>query len=90
MTLKVIGTSLSRSGTMSTRMALEHLGIGQYNHMMSLFADPTQVAIWTDLARVNAMQLVKSGRRLRGPQNLPCPRSRPPCKPQRTTASRPY
>lgn len=79
MTLKVIGTGLSRAGTMSTHMALEHLGIGQYHHMMSLFADPTQVVIWTDVARVNAMQRVKSGCRLRGPQNLLCPHCRPWC-----------
>lgn len=51
MTLKVIGTGLSRTGTLSTRMALEQLGFGPCHHMMALFADPAQVAIWTEVAR---------------------------------------
>lgn len=51
MSLKIIGTGFSRTGTMSTRMALEHLGFGPCHHMMALFADPAQVAIWTDVAR---------------------------------------
>ena len=51
MSLKVIGTGLSRTGTMSTRMALEELGFGPCHHMMALFSDPAQVAIWTDVAK---------------------------------------
>ena len=50
MTLKVIGTGMSRTGTLSTRMALEHLGYGPCHHMMSLFAEPEQVAIWSNVA----------------------------------------
>ena len=51
MPLKIIGTGLSRTGTMSTRMALEELGLGPCHHMMELFADPAQVALWTDVAQ---------------------------------------
>lgn len=51
MTLKVIGTGLTRTGTLSTRMALEQLGFGPCHHMMALFADPAQVQIWTDVAQ---------------------------------------
>ena len=43
MTLKIIGTGLSRTGTMSTRIALEQLGFGPCHHMMELFANPRQV-----------------------------------------------
>ncbi|ABD56639.1 sulfotransferase family protein [Jannaschia sp. CCS1] len=54
MTLQIIGTGLSRTGTMSTRLALQELGFGPCHHMMELFADPDQVAIWTDVARNGA------------------------------------
>lgn len=55
MTLKVIGTGFSRTGTMSTRTALESLGFGPCHHMMELFANPAQVAIWSDVARGGPM-----------------------------------
>lgn len=45
MMLRVIGTALSHTGTMSTRMALKQLGLGRCHHMMALFADPAQVVI---------------------------------------------
>jgi hypothetical protein len=51
MPLEIIGTGMSRTGTKSTRTALEQLGYGPCHHMMELFANPAQVAIWTEVAR---------------------------------------
>ena len=54
MTLQVIGTGPSRTGTMSTRMALKELGLGPSHHMTAIFANPDQVAILTDVVRNGA------------------------------------
>ena len=43
MSLKIIGTGMSRTGTLSTKTALETLGYGPCHHMMELFANPAQV-----------------------------------------------
>ena len=55
MSLKIIGTGMSRTGTLSTKTALETLGFGPCHHMMELFANPAQVAIWSEVARCEPM-----------------------------------
>ncbi|MEM9585455.1 MAG: sulfotransferase family protein [Pseudomonadota bacterium] len=51
MSLKIIGTGMSRTGTLSTKMALEALGFGPCHHMLELFAHPAQVEKWVEVAR---------------------------------------
>ena len=51
MSLKIIGTGMSRTGTLSTKTALETLGFGPCHHMMELFANPDQVEKWVEVAR---------------------------------------
>ncbi|MCC1492627.1 sulfotransferase family protein [Cognatishimia sp. F0-27] len=51
MPLKIIGTGMSRTGTLSTRTALETLGFGPCHHMMALFENPDQVETWAAVAR---------------------------------------
>lgn len=54
MPLKTIGTGLSRTGATSTRTAIEQLGLEPCHHMMELFANPEQVAIWMEVAQNGA------------------------------------
>jgi hypothetical protein len=51
MTLKVIGTGLGRTGTLSLKLALEELGFGPCYHMMEVFPRPQHVTEWTKAAR---------------------------------------
>jgi hypothetical protein len=51
MTLKVIGTGLGRTGTLSLKAALEQLGFGPCYHMMEVFPRPEHVTLWTKAAR---------------------------------------
>jgi hypothetical protein len=51
MTLKVIGTGLGRTGTLSLKAALEQLGFGPCYHMMEVFPRPEHVTTWTKAAR---------------------------------------
>lgn len=51
MTLKVIGTGLGRTGTLSLKLALEQLGFGPCYHMMEVFPRPDHVALWAKAAR---------------------------------------
>lgn len=46
MTLKVIGTGLGRTGTLSLKHALETLGFGPCHHMVEVFARPDSVPLW--------------------------------------------
>ena len=46
MTLKVIGSGLGRTGTMSLKLALEQLGIGPCHHMVEVFMHPDSVPLW--------------------------------------------
>lgn len=55
MTLKVIGTGLGRTGTLSLKAALEALGFGPCYHMMEVFPRPAHVALWTKAARGEAV-----------------------------------
>lgn len=44
--LKVIGSGLGRTGTLSTKLALEQLGFGPCYHMMEVFMHPERVPLW--------------------------------------------
>jgi sulfotransferase family protein len=55
MTLKVIGTGLGRTGTMSLKAALEQLGFGPCYHMMEVFPRPQHVGEWAKAARGEAI-----------------------------------
>lgn len=46
MTLKIIGSGFGRTGTMSTKMALEQLGYGPCHHMTEVMGNPAQPAFW--------------------------------------------
>lgn len=50
MTLKVIGTGLGRTGTMSLKVALEQLGFTGCYHMMEVFPRPDHVGMWKKAA----------------------------------------
>lgn len=53
MTLKVVGTGLGRTGTLSMKHALEQLGFGPCHHMMEVFMHPESVPLWVGAARGN-------------------------------------
>jgi len=44
MGLKIIGSGFGRTGTMSTKMALEQLGLGPCHHMVEVMGNPAQPA----------------------------------------------
>ncbi|TFL16540.1 sulfotransferase family protein [Jannaschia formosa] len=46
MALKIIGSGFGRTGTMSTKMALEQLGFGPCHHMVEVMGDPEQLPFW--------------------------------------------
>lgn len=46
MALSVIGAGFGRTGTMSTKLALEALGLGPCHHMEEVFANPAQLPHW--------------------------------------------
>ncbi|SMX32742.1 sulfotransferase family protein [Maliponia aquimaris] len=46
MSLKVIGSGFGRTGTMSTKIALEQLGFGPCHHMVEVMGNPAQPAHW--------------------------------------------
>jgi len=48
MALKVIGSGLGRTGTLSTKLALEALGFGPTHHMVEVFMHPQSVPLWVD------------------------------------------
>lgn len=50
MGLKVIGSGFGRTGTMSTKMALEQLGFGPCHHMVEVMGNPNQPPHWAALA----------------------------------------
>lgn len=47
MGLEVIGSGFGRTGTMSTKMALEELGLGPCHHMTEVMGNPGQPAFWS-------------------------------------------
>ncbi|HEY2177457.1 MAG TPA: sulfotransferase [Caulobacteraceae bacterium] len=48
MALKIIGSGLGRTGTMSMKRALEQLGFGPCHHMVEVFAHPESVPLWIE------------------------------------------
>lgn len=46
MSLKVIGSGFGRTGTMSTKMALEQLGLAPCHHMLEVMQRPEQPPFW--------------------------------------------
>jgi hypothetical protein len=46
MALKVIGSGFGRTGTMSTKLALEQLGFGPCHHMVEVLGSPAQPPFW--------------------------------------------
>lgn len=50
MGLKIIGSGFGRTGTMSTKMALEELGFGPCHHMVEVMGNPAQPPHWDALA----------------------------------------
>jgi hypothetical protein len=48
MALKVIGSGLGRTGTLSLKLALEALGFGPCHHMVEVFMRPETVPLWVD------------------------------------------
>jgi len=52
MALKVIGSGLGRTGTMSTKLALEQLGL-RCHHMVEVFMNPQSLPLWVEAGRGN-------------------------------------
>lgn len=50
MGLRIIGSGFGRTGTMSTKMALEQLGLGPCHHMVEVMGNADQPAYWKALA----------------------------------------
>jgi len=50
MPLEVIGAGLGRTGTLSLKLALEHLGFGRCYHMTECFPDPAAPPRWIEAA----------------------------------------
>jgi len=50
MALKVIGAGLGRTGTLSLKLALEHLGFGPCYHMTEVLMDPSRGPSWVRAA----------------------------------------
>src|SRR5947209_4703866 len=46
MALQIIGSGFGRTGTMSTKMALEQRGFGPCHHMIEVIESPAQPAHW--------------------------------------------
>jgi hypothetical protein len=54
MALQVIGSGLGRTGTLSTKLALEALGFGPTHHMVEVFMHPQSVPLWIEAGRGRA------------------------------------
>ena len=50
MSLQVIGSGFGRTGTMTTKQALETLGFGPCHHMVEIIENPAQMKHWKALA----------------------------------------
>jgi hypothetical protein len=63
MTLKVIGAGLGRTGTLSLKLALEHVGLGGCYHMSEMLAHLREhLPLWIDAAKGNpAWDVIFSG-----------------------------
>lgn len=47
MSLKIVGSGFGRTGTMSTKLALEQVGFGPCHHMVEVMGNPNQPAYWS-------------------------------------------
>ena len=50
MPLQIIGSGFGRTGTMTTKNVLEHLGFGPCHHMIEIIENPDQLKYWKALA----------------------------------------
>ena len=57
MALKIIGSGFGRTGTMTTKTALEQLGFGPCHHMIEVIENPAQAAFWKALAAGKTVDL---------------------------------
>jgi hypothetical protein len=48
--MQIIGAGFGRTGTTSTRLALNYLGFGPCYHMVEVFLHPSHIAFWQDAA----------------------------------------
>ena len=48
MALKIVGSGLGRTGTMSMKRALEQLGFGPCHHMVEVFGRPESMPLWVE------------------------------------------
>jgi hypothetical protein len=55
MSLEVIGSGFGRTGTMTTKQALEMLGFGPCHHMVEIIEHPEQLALWKAVAAGGAV-----------------------------------
>lgn len=53
MSLKIIGAGFGRTGTLSLKHALEHIGFGPCHHMEEVFEKPAQLTFWQAAAGGN-------------------------------------
>ena len=53
MTLQVIGAGLAGTGTTSRKLALEQLLARPCYHMLDVFGNPQQIAVWHEAIRGN-------------------------------------
>ena len=49
--MKAIGAGFPRTGTLSTKAALDHLGVGPCYHFVTQFERPQDAAVWLAAAR---------------------------------------
>jgi hypothetical protein len=59
MSLKVIGSGFGRTGTMSTKLALEQLGFGPCHHMFEVVGNPSQPSQWKSVASGGAVDWIE-------------------------------
>ena len=64
MTIQLVGVGLGRTGTMSLKLALEQLLGGTCHHMVEVFGQPDQVAVWDAAMRRRSGRLPDAARRL--------------------------
>ncbi|GAA4139424.1 sulfotransferase family protein [Actinomadura keratinilytica] len=69
--LEVIGVGFGRTGTLSLKVALERLGFGPCHHMLALFDDPGQIALWKRAARGEAVDWTEVYRNYRSTVDWP-------------------
>jgi hypothetical protein len=51
MTLRIVGSGLGRTGSMSLKLALEQLGFGPCHHMIEVFGHPESMPLWIAAAQ---------------------------------------